>query len=412
MTTDSTAPETGEDEVVAARAADHAQQHVDRRFVRLVTEFDRLFRKPSDGGGALSVYLHGEPVVDVWAGYARPEQRWARDTLAVTYSTGKGVASTVLHRLAERGLVDYDRPVAEYWPEFAAAGKSEITVRLLLTHRAGLHRLRDLVPGPVDRFFDDEAVTAALAAATPDPRHRVTSGYHGLSFGHLVAELVRRVSGTSFTEALHAEIAEPLGIGDLFFRVPPEHRSRIATNFPTLTVAGMSWERGAQLMSRTRFAAAAETTPRGFARIMADPRLNDSVMPGVNGVFSARSLAAMYAALACDGRLGERELLRPGTVEVIRTRQVFTPDYVLAFRIPWALGYHGVPMKPSRAEPVSAFGHFGLGGSGAFADPETGMSLGFVTNRLGGKLTPLGDARLTRLGTLAHNIAKKIAQES
>lgn len=416
MTTDSTAHEPAEQEAtaereVAAASAEPAAQHVDRRFVRLVTEFDRLFGKPGDGGGALCVYLNGEPVVDVWAGFARPEQPWTHETLAVTYSTGKGVASTLLHRLAERGLLDYDHPVAEYWPEFAAAGKGAITVRQLLTHRAGLHRLRDLVPGPVDRFFDDEAVTAALAAATPDPRHLTTSGYHGISFGHLVAELVRRVSGTSFTEALRTEIAEPLGLTDLWFEVPREQRSRIAVNFPALTVAGISWESSARLMGRTRLAAAAETTPRGFAGIMVDPRLHDSVMPGVNGVFSARSLAALYGALACDGSLGDRRLLQPGTVDLIRTRQVFTPDYVLAFRIPWALGYHGVPMKPSRSEPVSAFGHFGLGGSGAFADPETGMSLGFVTNRLGGKLTPLGDARLTRLGTLAHNIAKKIARE-
>ncbi|MBF6234100.1 serine hydrolase domain-containing protein [Nocardia farcinica] len=406
MTADST-PSADTAHTDSTSHADHAAQRVDRRFVRLVAEFDRLFRRPGDGGGALTVYLHGEPVVDVWAGFARPGVPWARDTVAVAYSTGKGVASTLLHRLAERGLLDYDHPVAEYWPEFAAAGKQDITVRRLLTHRAGLHRLRGLLPGPVERFFDDEAVTAALAAATPDPRHTTTSGYHGISFGHLVAELVRRVSGGSFTEALRTELAEPLGIEDLWFRVPPQQRHRIATNFPTLTVAGMSWESSARLMGRTRLSAAADTTPRGFAEIMSDPRLHDSVMPGVNGVFSARALARLYAALALGGTLDGVPLLRPETVAQIRTRQVFTPDYVLAFRIPWALGYHGVPMKPSRAEPISAFGHFGLGGSGAFADPETGMSLGFVTNRLGGKLTPLGDARLARLGALAHNIAKR-----
>ncbi|MFQ6394136.1 serine hydrolase domain-containing protein [Nocardia sp. KC 131] len=388
-----------------------ATQTVDRRFVSLVAEFDRLFRRPSDGGGALAVYLRGEPVVDVWAGYARQGMPWAQDTVAMAYSTGKGVASTVLHRLAERGMLDYDEPVATYWPEFAAAGKQLITVRELLSHRAGLHRLRGLLPGPVDRFLDDTAVTTALAAATPDPRHLVTSGYHGISFGHLVAELVRRISGTTFTDALRTEIAEPLAAEDLWFQVPAAERGRIATNFPRLTVAGLDWDNGARLMSRTRFAAAADTTPRGFADLVSDPRLHDSVMPGVNGVFSARSLARMYGALANGGRLDGYQLLRPETIELISRRQVFTPDYVLAFRIPWALGYHGVPMKPSKAEPVSAFGHFGLGGSGAFADPATGMSLGFITNRLGGKLTPLGDARLARLGAIAHNLAKTASLE-
>ncbi|MCP2319914.1 CubicO group peptidase, beta-lactamase class C family [Nocardia amikacinitolerans] len=383
-------------------------QFVDRRFVGLVAEFDRLFRRPSDGGGALTVYLHGEPVVDVWAGFARPGVAWQHDTLAVAYSTGKGVAATLLHRLAERGLLDYDRPVAEYWPEFAAAGKEHITVRALLSHRAGLHRLRNLLPGSPERFFDDAAVTSALAAAAPDPRHRTTSGYHGISFGHLVAELVQRVAGADFTDVLRTEIAEPLGAEELWFRVPETERDRIAVNFPKLTVAGMSWESGARIMGRSRrLAAAAETTPSGFAELMSDPRLHDSVMPGVNGVFSARALARLYGALAIGGSLDGYRLLGAETIDHMRERQVFTPDYVLAFRIPWGLGFHGVPMMPSKAAPISAFGHFGLGGSGAFADPATGMSLGFVTNRLGGKLTPLGDARLARLGALAHNLAKK-----
>ncbi|MET7772789.1 serine hydrolase domain-containing protein [Nocardia sp. NPDC005366] len=382
-------------------------QFVDRRYATLVAEFDRLFRRPGDGGGALAVYQHGEPVVDVWAGFAAPDRPWQHDTVAMAYSTGKGVASTLLHRFAERGLLDYDAPVADYWPEFAAAGKERITVRELLTHRAGLHRLRGLLPGPAQNFLDDAAVTEALAAATPDPRHTVTSGYHGISFGHLVAELVRRVSGGDFTELLRTEIADPLGAEELWFRVPESERDRIAPNFPRLTIAGMSWDASAKLLGRSRFtSAAAETTPAGFADLVSDPRLHDSVMPGVNGVFSARALARLYGALANGGDLDGYQLLRPETIAAISTRQVFTPDYVLAFRIPWGLGYHGVPMKPSKAEPISAFGHFGLGGSGAFADPSTGMSLGFVTNRLGGRLTPLGDARLARLGAVAHNLAK------
>ncbi|WP_181697757.1 serine hydrolase [Nocardia sp. GTS18] len=381
-------------------------QSVDRRFVRLVTVFDQLFRKPSHGGGALCVYLHGEPVVDVWAGYARPGVPWTADSVALAFSTGKGVASTVIHQLAERGELDYDTPVAEYWPEFAAAGKGRITVRDVLTHRAGLHRLRGLISGPIDTFLDDKAVTAALAAATPDPRHLVTSGYHGISYGHLAAELVQRVTGREFVDVVRTELAEPLDAEELWFRVPTGERHRIATTFPRLTAAGMDWERGSDLLTRTRFAAAAETTPRGFADLIVDPRVHDAVMPGVNGVFSARALARVYGALANGGELGGTRILSPDTIRRAATRQVFTPDYVLAFRIPWAMGYHGVPMKPSRAEPISAFGHFGLGGSGAFADPETGLSLAFVTNRLGGKLTPLGDARLTRLGTIAHNIAK------
>ncbi|WP_188830974.1 serine hydrolase domain-containing protein [Nocardia camponoti] len=387
-------------------------QVVDRRFVSLVTVFDRLFRKPGHGGGALAVYLRGEPVVDVWAGYASPGVPWTSDSVALGFSTGKGVASTVIHQLVERGQLDYAEPVATYWPEFAAAGKEHITVADLLTHRAGLHRLRGLLPGATDRFFDDASVTAALAAATPDPRHRTTSGYHGISYGHLAAELVRRVTGREFTEVVRTELAEPLGAEELWFRVPVSERHRIATMFPRLKAAGMDWDTGSDLLTRTRFAAAAETTPRGFADLMADPRIHDSVMPGVNGVFSARALARVYGALANGGVLGDTRILNADTITRAATRQVFTPDYVLAsFRVPWALGYHGVPMKPSKRDPISAFGHFGLGGSGAYADPKTGLSLAFVTNRLGGKLTPLGDARLTRLSMVADHIARGAAAE-
>src|SRR6476661_2343286 len=120
---------------------------VDPRFVRLADHFFGMFAQPTRGGGALAIYLDGRPVVDIWAGWAAKDRRWNGQNVALTFSTGKGVASTVLHRLAERGLIGYDAPVAQYWPEFAAHGKGEITVRDVLSHRAGLHRVRGLVPG-------------------------------------------------------------------------------------------------------------------------------------------------------------------------------------------------------------------------------------------------------------------------
>ena len=114
--------------------------YVDRRFLPLADRFFAMYRQPQQGGGALVVYLGGEKVLDIWAGNADRDRRWDHDTVSLSFSTGKGVASTVVHRLAERGLIDYDAPVAQYWPEFAAAGKDKITVRELMSHRAGLHR--------------------------------------------------------------------------------------------------------------------------------------------------------------------------------------------------------------------------------------------------------------------------------
>ena len=163
------------------------------------------------GGAALCVYHRGECVVDTWGGVRNREgDPWERDTLALSYSTTKGVASTLLHILVDRGLVDYDAPVAEYWPEFAAAGKDSITVRQVMCHEAGLYDVRGMIDH-ARRMLDWAYMTEVLAAARPAHEPGATHGYHGLTYGWLVGEIVERVSGMSFSEFLARELAEPLG---------------------------------------------------------------------------------------------------------------------------------------------------------------------------------------------------------
>ncbi|MBB5913808.1 CubicO group peptidase (beta-lactamase class C family) [Nocardia transvalensis] len=384
---------------------------IDPRFVSVVHRFFRLFARPPRGGGAFAIYLHGRPVVDVWAGWSGVDERWQRDTVALSFSTGKGVAATVLHRVAERGLIDYDTPVAEYWPEFAAHGKEEITVRDVLAHRAGLHRVRGLAES-FDGMLDYDAMVAALADAVPDPRRLQASGYHAVTFGWLVAELVQRATGDDFTEVLRREIAEPLRTEEFWYRVPESERHRIARTFPRLRVPGLRWDTASSVLARSRaLSGVAEAgMPAGLDQLIADPRVHDAVMPGFNGVFSARALARMYGALANDGRLapdapahetGETPLLRPETIETInKVQRTGHRDYVLGVPTPFTLGYHRPPML-TRRPPRKAFGHYGVGGSGAYADPEIGMSVAFVTNRLGNSLTTIGDGRLARLAGLA-----------
>ncbi|WP_238845710.1 serine hydrolase domain-containing protein [Nocardia terpenica] len=374
---------------------------IDPRFVPVVHRFFRMFSRPIRGGGAFAIYLHGRPVVDVWAGWSAPGVRWGADTVALSFSTGKGVASTVLHRVAERGLVDYDAPVAEYWPEFAARGKQSITVREVLAHRAGLHRVRGLAP-TADDILDYDVMVAALADAEPDPRRLQTSGYHAVTFGWLVAEIVHRATGIDFVEVLRREIAEPLGAPELWFRVPPAQRHRIARSFPRLSVPGLRWDTASELIARSRIAAVAEAgMPAGFDRLIGDPRVHDAVMPGFNGVFAARALARMYGALAIGGELDGVRVLRPETIAFAnRVQRSGHRDYVLGLPVAFTLGYHRPPVA-SRHPPRKAFGHYGVGGSGAFADPELGMSVAFVTNRLGNAFTTLGDGRLARLAAHA-----------
>jgi CubicO group peptidase (beta-lactamase class C family) len=386
---------------------------IDPRFVRLADHFFGMFTQSSRGGGALAIYLDGRPVVDIWGGWAAKDRSWNGQNVALTFSTGKGVASTVLHRLAERGLIDYDAPVAQYWPEFAAHGKGEITVRDVLSHRAGLHRVRGLVPGR-EGILDYDAVVRALADSPADPRRIRSSGYHAITFGWLVAEIVQRVTGDQFTDVVRREIAEPLGIDEFWFRVPESERYRIAKIFPHLSPPGIRWNTASSVLSWVRpIRGLAEAgMPESFDELVRDPRVHDAVMPGWNGVFSARALARMYGALANEGRVevGRNrtvQFLKPETIETINQVQPSEHrDYVLGLPLHFTLGYHR-PVLMTKQQPRKAFGHYGIGGSGAYADPLLGMSIAFVTNRLGNAFTALGDARLARLAAMASGMARK-----
>lgn len=389
------------------------QMLVDPRFVRLADHFFGMFPQPSRGGAALAVYLDGKPVVDVWAGWAGKDQRWDGENVALAFSTGKGVAATVLHRLAERGLLDYEAPVARYWPEFAAHGKAEITVRDVLSHRAGLHRVRGLVPGR-EGILDYDAVVAALAESPADPRRIRTSGYHAITFGWLVAEIVRRVTGEPFTEVLRREVAVPLGTEEFWFQVPADQRYRIARIFPHLAPPGIRWNTASSVLSWVRpIRGLAEAgMPESFDELVRDPRVHDAVMPGWNGVFSARALARMYGALANDGVVYDGatpvQFLRAETIATInRTQHTDSRDYVLGLPLRFTLGYHR-PVLMTKQQPRHAFGHYGIGGSGAYADPDLRMSIAFVTNRLGNAVTALGDARLAKLAAIAQGTVHKL----
>ncbi|GAA4482411.1 serine hydrolase domain-containing protein [Rhodococcus olei] len=383
------------------------QMYVDPRFLPLADAFFALYRSPQHGGGALSAYLDGELVLDIWAGWADRDRRWNRDTVALSFSTGKGVASTVLHRLAERGVLDYDEPVATYWPEFGAAGKGRITVRDMLTHRSGLHRVRGLVSGR-RALLDYDTVVAALAAGTPDPRRLDGPGYHAVTFGWLVAETVTRVTGRDFVDVVRDEIARPLGVEEFWYRVPRDQRYRIAKLFPHINPGGMPWEVTSSVLSRVGpLSGLAEAAmPDGFDELVRDPDVHDAVMPGWNGVFTARALAKMYGAIANDGVVDGRRFLRSETLAQMGTTQTRQRDYVLRAPIHWRLGYHPVFLA-KRSQPRYAFGHYGVGGSGAYADPETGLSLGYVTNRMGNAVTALGDLRLARLGAVAQELVAR-----
>jgi CubicO group peptidase (beta-lactamase class C family) len=383
------------------------EMHVDPRFRGAADRFFERFITSSDGGGAAAAYLHGELVLDVWAGWRAKDKEWTHDTVTLCFSTGKGVASTVVHRLADRGMIDYDEPVATYWPEFAAAGKDRITVRELMSHRAGLHNIRTVAPSR-EVLLDTERLSRALAAAPPDERRHKGPGYHAVTYGNLVAEVASRVAGTDFTTLLRQEVAEPLGVDEFWFHVPDDHRARIARVFPTVKPGPVPWSTTGRLLSVVPgLRAIAEAgMAEGFDELARSEEAHGVVMPGWNGVFSAEALATMYAPLANRGVINGKQYLSDDCIGHMSQVQTRARDYVLGMRPNWRLGYHPGWLRVENP-PRGSIGHYGFGGSGAWADPQTGLSFAFVSNRLGNRLQPIADGRMSAIGGAALLAARR-----
>lgn len=335
--------------------------------------------------GALTVHLHGTPLVEIWAGESAPATPWTADTGAIVFSATKGIAATVIHRLADRGLIDYDTPVAAYWPEFAANGKERITVRHLLSHRAGLSGLPDIAAG-LDDILDHQLMEQRLAAAKPD--HLLgTPTYHALTYGWLLAGLARAVTGRGMAELFRTEIAEPLGTDGIHLGRPPATSATTAATmhggrlgFVGTTYVSLVLGRAYSLPGALGAAARALFLPGLEDFLEGDiPPILDTELPAGNGVCTATGLATLYGALANGGMSQGRRFLSPATMKTMRHIETYSLDHALMyFPMMWRMGYHSLPMPGARA----GFGHIGLGGSFGWADPNRGLSVGFVHNRL------------------------------
>ena len=367
------------------------------------------------GGAAVCVYHRGEAVVDLWGGY-RDEggNLWQAETMAPSFSTTKGVAATLLHIIADRGLIDYDGRVADYWPEFGQAGKEDITVRQVLAHQSGLYHIRQMIDH-VDRMLDWEHMIQAIEQTEPAHAPGTRTGYHGLTFGFLVGEMIQRVTGRKFSDLVQSEIAEPLHLDGLYIGAPEQEISRAAqlifpdaTRRLSRTSLGQSLERQASRLSQALRALGVDSdlasifdalAPRGISDFdFGSPESLRVAIPAGNGLFTARSLAKMYAMLANGGEFEGERLLSAETIEKASTLQKPTGRLsVIPFDMRWRLGYHAV--ATTRGIPRKAFGHFGFGGSGAWADPSRQLSVALIVNS--GLGSPFGDMRTARMGGAA-----------
>ncbi|WP_322501220.1 serine hydrolase domain-containing protein [Streptomyces rochei] len=372
--------------------------------------FAENFAQHGDIGAAVCVYQDGRPVVDLWGGIADRDtgRPWERDTLQLVYSATKGATATAAHMLAERGLLDLDAPVAEYWPEFAANGKTDIPVRWLLSHQAGLVTLDR--PVPLAEALSWHPMTAALAAQRPVWTPGTAHGYHGRTWGWLVGEVIRRVSGRTLGRFFADEIAAPLGL-DFFIGLPASERhrvSRMAYRKPNVDLTTLPPE---SVPEELREQVAAWRDPNSFsnrAYAVTDPPAIDfdspevqaAELPASNGIGTARALARMYAALI--GEVDGVRLLSPETVASAAKEQAAGMDQVLVAPSRFGSGYQ-LPTEDNPMSGPGAFGHNGRGGSLAFADPERGIAFGYAMNHI------VGGADDVRAEALVNAVRRSLA---
>ncbi|WP_211100280.1 serine hydrolase domain-containing protein [Azospirillum halopraeferens] len=357
------------------------------RFAPLAEAFVANFVERGEVGASLCVTVAGQVVLDLWGGLADPDtgRPWEEDTVSIVFSNTKTATALCLHRLAERGLVDLDGPVAACWPEYAQAGKGGTTVRMLLDHTAGLPALR--APLPDGAAFDWDVMVGRLAAEAPFWAPGTRTGYHGLTFGWLVGEVVRRVSGRSLGTVFAEEVAGPLGL-DYWIGLPEAAEGRVAPIIPYRPVRGAPASRfeaavaeEPDSVSALYFRNTGGWRPKGF-----NSRVGRAAEIGAaNGITNARGLARFYAPLANGGG----GLLRPDTVAAMAEVTSATHDDA-TLRIPTRFAAGFMRSMDNRARgvdsavlPATAFGHVGAGGSLGFADPAHRLGFGYTMNRMG-----------------------------
>ncbi|HKD67315.1 MAG TPA: serine hydrolase domain-containing protein [Candidatus Binataceae bacterium] len=360
------------------------------RFQSVRKAFAENFASRGEVGAAAAVTLDGKPVVDLWGGFADVAKTtaWTRDTLVNVFSTTKGLTAMCAHRLVEQRKLDLDAPVAKYWPEFAQAGKQNLPVRYLLSHRAGLPAIRK--PLPTKALFSWETMTAALAEQDPWWEPGTRHGYHALTFGWLVGEVVRRISGKSLGTYFRDEIAAPLGL-DCHIGLDQKHDARVASIIPAPLPAPGEPNPFLEMMKDPESVAA--KTMMNPPDLIAPRTVNSrewrgAEIPAANGHTTARALARVYGALSRGGEVDGVRILTPPSIERCYTEQSCGADAVLTIPMRFSLGFIlSQPLPGSSLGPnPQMFGHPGAGGSIGLADPDTKIGIGYTMNKMGAGL--------------------------
>ncbi|GAA3655882.1 serine hydrolase domain-containing protein [Lentzea roselyniae] len=365
------------------------------QFAEVRAEFERNFAERGEVGASVHVTLDGAPVVDLWGGVADPitGRLWSEDTIVHVWSCTKAATALCAHVLASRGALDLNAPVTRYWPEYGAEGKGTTLVRHVLSHQAGLPALTEWLPGGA--FYDWDLVTAKLAAQKPlwDPGTK--HGYHGLTFGFLVGEIVRRVTGLSLGQFFEKEVSGPLGL-DFWMGLPEDLEPHVAHTIPvdptqpgillpSLFITALTQPEsvpGLMLLNNGGYMAPGESDSRAA---------HAAEMGAIGGISNARGLAGLYRPLALGGEYNGVRLVEPEQIPQMSNVAVAGLDAVVGVPSRFGLGFQkatdNAHLPPNDREGLlvseEAFGHNGMGGSLGFADPRARVSFGYAMNRQG-----------------------------
>jgi len=362
-----------------------------------LSNFDPALATP-ETGATTAVIHRGKLVVDLYGGFADEARKrpWARDTIVNVYSTTKAVASACTTLLESRGLLDYAAPVARYWPEFAANGKANISVETMLSHQAGLSGVRTKLS--LEDLFDHDKVARILAAAEPLWPPGTQAGYHAITWGFLVNELVRRVDGRTIGKFLRDEWARPLG-ADVFIGLPEEEDHRVAEMLPPLGEPTQSLAEPTELLKLTLL------NPLIEPRVPNRRDWRAAELPSMNGTTNALALARLFGAFALDGTFEGRRWMPAGAVARASHPRWDGVDVNIGIRVRWGAGFYNNNDYRWYGPNVAAFGHSGWGGSCVFADPLSQLTVAYVPNRMDANLQ--GDPRSIRIVNAIYDCIKR-----
>ena len=370
----------------------------DSGFSRVREAFAENFDNQREVGAAVAIVVDGRLVVDLWGGH-RDEKRtrlWNRDTLVNVYSTTKGLMAVCAHQLVSSGKLDLDAPVARYWPEFAQAGKKDLPVRFLLSHRAGLPAISK--PLPAEALFDWDVMCSALAEQQPWWKPGEKHGYHAMTFGFLVGELIRRITGESPRDYLRTKLAAPLH-ADFQIGLSERDENRVAEIIAAPPPPPGAPNPMAALLSAKPESVTARTlaNPPSVSApgVSNSPAWRRAQLPAANGHGTARALAQVYGALSRSGEIGGVRVIAPEAIRRFSEEQSSGLDEVLLIPTRFSLGFMMSLPSASMGPGTRSFGHPGAGGSLGFADPDAKIGFGYIMNQMNAGI--LIDQRATAL---------------